>query len=761
MLVPLLAALAVSGAATAAPADTPLPPPLPGAVTFSEASLAVLGQPHDPIAWSPELGPTEVARHVLHEGDGPFWALVQDDRRTVDVGAAGWRIVASAPVGDRLRIAAQEQVSQVYPRDLSRPALSVSAPGRGCSGVDGRFEVHDIGWRPDGQLSRLWLTFEQHCEKGVPALVGELRLGMPTEPVVVAPQRIEWPETYPHVTTVLPITVVNRGRSPWVAQESRLEPTSTAAAHQVHVDGCTGRTLQPGQSCIVHVRYAPTAAGRQQSVLVVPGPLRATRVLLSGTAVAGSTALVLSSDFGDWVGAGAEHHVLPHDFEFDVSGSAERLTASVTRFENRSVSWKLWELTAGLGNPLEVGRTYTVGLDPEPQEPNLSFSDKTDDLSLSLPGNRDPVGRSCAGQTGTFTVHELAFEPGPEPRIARLSLTFAQRCDDSPTGTLYGSLAYRSALPVPEPRPASAPVVSRIAGDDRYGTATALARALWPFSSAQHPSVLVVSGQDYPDALAAAPVAALFDAKLVLVTPTQVPPVTAAELRRQTSQEVTVVGGPAAVAAEVERQLRTITLQQVQRLAGADRYSTAAGLTQLANGTAPPVAQVLVASGRSPADAISASGAAAAVGTGVLLVEPDAVPAATADALRLLRPERVVVVGGTTAISETVVAQLRQLSGSPTVRLAGHDRYETSAVVGQAMVPAARSIVLATGQDYPDALTAVTAVRRTKAMLLLSRPDCLPAPVSRVAMGVRHNRITLVGGRAALDDRVADLQPCQ
>jgi len=752
-LVLLLAALFVPRAATAAPADTPLPPPPPGAVPFAKASLAVLGQPYDSLTRSAELGPTDVARQVLREGDGPFWALVQDDGRTVEVGAAGWRVVASAPVGDDLRIGAQEHVSRIHPRDVSRPALWVSSPGRGCGDVDGRFEVHDIGWRPDGQLSRLWLTFEQHCEKQVPAVIGELRLGMPTEPVMVAPQRITWPETYPNLVTVLPITVLNRGRSPWVAQGSRLEAVSTPPAHRLHADGCVGRTLQPGQSCIVQVRYVPPTAGRHEAVLVVPGPARATRVHLSGTGVEGNTALVLSSDFGDSVGNGEEHYVTPGEWEFDVSGTAERLTATVTAVRDRRLAWKLYDLTAGAGNAFEVGQTYPVQLEPGPHDPHVDFYDAT-----------QSIGRDCHKQTGSFTIHELAFESGPEPRIEHLSLSFAQTCEWSPNGTLFGSLAYRSALPVPEPRPASARLVSRFAGDDRYGTATALAEAMWPNPPYGNQQVFLASGENYADALAAAPVAALYDTTLLLTTRTRLPVATGKELERLSASDLIVVGGTAAIAADIHEQLTPHlgAALDVQRVNGADRYATAALLTSALSQTIPPpVAQVLVASGRSPADAVSAGGAAAAVGTGVLLVEPGAVPKATADALRQLRPKRVVVVGGTTAVSETVITQLRRITGSPTVRLAGRDRYETSAVVGKAMVPDARSIVLATGQDYPDALTAVTAVRRTNGMLLLSRPDCLPGPVRRVAMGVRHNRITVVGGNAALSDRVADLRPCQ
>lgn len=64
-------------------------------------------------------------------------------------------------------------------REHGHPDIDNRGSGRGCNRNAGLFEVKDIAVDAAGAISRLWIVYEQHCEGGIPALWGEVKLGQP------------------------------------------------------------------------------------------------------------------------------------------------------------------------------------------------------------------------------------------------------------------------------------------------------------------------------------------------------------------------------------------------------------------------------------------------------------------------------------------------------------------------------------------------------------------------------------------------------
>jgi putative cell wall-binding protein len=93
----------------------------------------------------------------------------------------------------------------------------------------------------------------------------------------------------------------------------------------------------------------------------------------------------------------------------------------------------------------------------------------------------------------------------------------------------------------------------------------------------------------------------------------------------------------------------------VVRLAGADRYATAAAVSA---GSFLSADRVYVATGRNFPDALAAAAAAGAAHGSVLLVEPDRIPAATSAELQRLQPSTIVIAGGSGVVSSGVEQQL-------------------------------------------------------------------------------------------------------
>lgn len=144
------------------------------------------------------------------------------------------------------------------------------------------------------------------------------------------------------------------------------------------------------------------------------------------------------------------------------------------------------------------------------------------------------------------------------------------------------------------------------------------------------------------------------DAQMLLVASDGVPDATAAELERLAPTEVIVVGGTTAVDDAVLAAVEGTTGVAPRRIAGPDRFSTAAAVAADLDG-----AEVAyVASGRAFPDSLAAVPAAVAGNGALLLVEPDSVPPVTADALEALAPSETVLVGGTEAVDDEVLADL-------------------------------------------------------------------------------------------------------
>jgi putative cell wall-binding protein/endonuclease YncB( thermonuclease family) len=203
---------------------------------------------------------------------------------------------------------------------------------------------------------------------------------------------------------------------------------------------------------------------------------------------------------------------------------------------------------------------------------------------------------------------------------------------------------------------AYAATVTRLSGSNRYDTAALVAKNAYPDGA---DLVYIASGTAFPDALAAAPVAAYADGPVLLTLPNKLPGTTRNVLKTLKPSRIVVIGGEAAVSAEVFSTIESVTGATVTRQAGANRYSSA---TQLSKTTFPPgTGTVYIATGVAFPDGVSAAAASALAGGPMLLTRPDSVPRSVLTELERLDPYRVVVVGGTAAVSTAVVNEIRRL----------------------------------------------------------------------------------------------------
>ncbi|HET7278630.1 MAG TPA: cell wall-binding repeat-containing protein [Dermatophilaceae bacterium] len=326
--------------------------------------------------------------------------------------------------------------------------------------------------------------------------------------------------------------------------------------------------------------------------------------------------------------------------------------------------------------------------------------------------------------------------------------------------------------PAAESSTSTAATLSRIAGSDRYQTAVKVSQAALPDKAAEGAMVFVASGLNFPDALAGGPAAAHMASPVLLVPSTgTLPSAVAAELDRLHPAGIGVIGGSGAVSDAMVTQLQSHATQEVFRVAGANRFETAAALSDFTvdfDAAQQPIfpKTVYIANGIGFADALSGGANAAREGAPLLLTTATSLPSPTAGVLDLMQPTTVVIMGGTGVVSSSVQSAVAAiLPSAKIVRIAGADRFDTSAKASLYAFPTPAGVVtgtwLANGNNYPDALAAAPVVGLFgDVSLLLTKTACVPAPIVTEDNRLAPAERTAVGGTAAVSDAALALTPC-
>ena len=311
------------------------------------------------------------------------------------------------------------------------------------------------------------------------------------------------------------------------------------------------------------------------------------------------------------------------------------------------------------------------------------------------------------------------------------------------------------------PEPASAVTSSRISGADRYATSAAASRSAHP-SPGTVDTVYLASGENFPDALSAGPAAAQSAGSLLLTKRDSLPASIRTEITRLAPTRIVLVGGPGALSAAVEKAAKSLT-SDVVRVGGIDRYAVSDALIRRvwSGGST----KAYVATGTTFADALAAGPAAARVDAPVILLpgKTATLPAGTRRLLVDLGVTSVTIAGAAGAVSAGIEQQIRAIPGMSSVaRYGGTDRYGTAIVINRNAFAGAATgpSFLATGSDYPDALSAVVPAAVANRPIFLTKSQCVIGTVLSTMTSLSTGEARLVGGPGVLRGAVAKLQPC-
>lgn len=292
----------------------------------------------------------------------------------------------------------------------------------------------------------------------------------------------------------------------------------------------------------------------------------------------------------------------------------------------------------------------------------------------------------------------------------------------------------------------------RIAGPRRVQTAVEVSERAFPEGAL---AVVLATDHDFPDALAGAPLAARLGGPLLLNGSRELAPAVAAEITRLKPGRVVILGTADVISVKVVSQLMRLGVERVERIGGRNRFDTMLGVARAFRAaSARKVSRVVLVSGRNWADAASVAPLAAANGWPILLTEPDAPTWQTQTALAELEATSTLVVGGEGAVGATVTAEV-----PAPLRIGGADRYETSSLLAEwslshGMLP--DRMLVASGQNFPDALTSASLGQHLKSPLLLTRASEISTGLAGY-LDSHRDRITrgfVVGGSDVVNETV-------
>ena len=302
--------------------------------------------------------------------------------------------------------------------------------------------------------------------------------------------------------------------------------------------------------------------------------------------------------------------------------------------------------------------------------------------------------------------------------------------------------------------------VTRVSGPDRYATAAAIADAGWPTALPAGSTVLLATGENYPDAIAGAAAAGHLGIPLLLTQSNSLSASAANEISRLKPERVVLLGGPVALSDTVESQVAALGVSAT-RWYGADRYATAATVSQ--NTYPGGVTNVYLATGRAFPDALAGAALAAVAGGPLLLTEPNSLPTATADEIRRLHPSAIVVLGGTSAVSDAVAdAAVAAAGGAQRSRISGPDRYQTADSVASTLVQvhggttASNGLLIATGYDFADALAGAAWAGASDRPLLLVPGTYVEPQTWQTIQDLQATSAIVLGGTKAVSAAVVD-----
>lgn len=257
--------------------------------------------------------------------------------------------------------------------------------------------------------------------------------------------------------------------------------------------------------------------------------------------------------------------------------------------------------------------------------------------------------------------------------------------------------------------------VKRIYGNDNCATSIEISKEGWPEGGSRY--AVLVTGDDFPDALCASPLAKMIDAPIIMLCNSSIDDRVLNELERLGVKKAFLIGGTGVIPESVETVLHQNGIKY-ERLYGSDRYGTSLDVAEYIAGSTGKIDEVAIVTGENYPDALSIASIASMKGMPIILSEKSQLSKEFKDYIEKNDVEKSYIIGGEGVISDDILNSLP----SPE-RLGGADRYDTNALVLDYFLNSGEfdfsTTYMATGNDFADALAVSALAAKSSSPIVL------------------------------------------
>jgi N-acetylmuramoyl-L-alanine amidase CwlD len=282
----------------------------------------------------------------------------------------------------------------------------------------------------------------------------------------------------------------------------------------------------------------------------------------------------------------------------------------------------------------------------------------------------------------------------------------------------------------------------RISGSNRYATSMAISKAGW----SQAATVIIVSGIDYPDALAASALSKSKDAPILLTDKNALEPSTLAEINRLKATKALLIGGTGVIGTGVENQLKTLKID-ITRIGGSDRYDTSKKVAEMIGVTN----GIIMAANLDFPDPLSIAPIAAMKGMPILLTPKNSLNPNIATFIKGKNIPVSYLVGGTGVLGTSIASSVVNSK-----RLSGDDRYATNLSINNEFAGdfSFDTVYLASGNDFPDALSGSALATKNNAPIFLTDKNSISDATVNFIKSKNVKHVVILGGTGSISQSV-------
>lgn len=288
-------------------------------------------------------------------------------------------------------------------------------------------------------------------------------------------------------------------------------------------------------------------------------------------------------------------------------------------------------------------------------------------------------------------------------------------------------------------------ITQRISGSDKYNTAVLISKA--GFTQAN--TVIVVSSQDYQDALIATSLSKIRNAPILITKQSSLENVTINEIKRLKATKAFVIGNYGVIGSGVDKQLKGLGIV-VTRIDGVDRYDISKKIAQILG-----VQKGVVIAGNFDYSGLLSIATIASMKSMPILLSPKNSLSPKISALIKGRTIPVsYLIGGTSVLNVTIA---RSVPNSK--RLSGTDIYNSNVnIINQFSKDFNfNTVYLASGEDFTEALSAGALSTKTNSPIFLTQKNTISKATLNYMKSKKVKHVVILGGVGVISKSVEDM----